>query len=116
MTSDMLTEYFAARADLRLPLFGTEGWFAAQVRGSSPEPPPDGFLVPPGFTEELHARLISSIIDVPYELINGTPSKYPPPTRRQRFRQWRSNMRERLAERAYELISGQKMPDPMDYY
>jgi hypothetical protein len=77
---------------------------------------PNGFLIPPAFVEELHARLVSAIVDVPYALLDGTPGKYPPPTRRQRFRQCRRDTRERLAERAYELISGQEMPDPRDYF
>ena len=33
------------------------GWFAAQVRGTSPEPPPEGFLVPPGLAEGLMETL-----------------------------------------------------------
>jgi hypothetical protein len=37
------------------------------------------------------------------------------PTRRERFRRWRSELRERIAVRLYERVSGENMPDPSDW-
>ena len=38
----------------------------------------------------------------------------PPPTRRQRFGEWRARLRMRLATRAYEIISGEDAPLGLD--
>lgn len=73
----------------------------AQVRGTAPEPPPDGFLVPPGLAEDLR-KSIAELFGIPGEMLEPGP----PPTRRQRIRNKVSGWREQAARRAFKLIAG----------
>lgn len=111
--SDWLTDHFASMMSRgQLGTREAEKWFPEQVRGTAPEPPADGFLIPPGMAEELHARLISSYIEVPNELlmdfgaIPDTRPKPPPPTWRQKLRSKAEEWREQGARRAYKAIAG----------
>lgn len=88
----------------------TDEWFTAQVRGRSPEPPPDGFLVPPGFADDLMAALRQSLF--PAWLDSGEP--LPPPSWRTRLRWKRDAWREALARRAYRLLAGYWPRDEWD--
>lgn len=95
----------------------TKPWtLAKQVRGTSPEPPPDGFLVPPGLTEQLlgEMRKLFAVQEVPDELLN--PPEIPPPTWRTRLRCKVSAWREKTARRAFKIIAGYWPPeDELDW-
>jgi hypothetical protein len=80
---------------------GDKEWFAAQVRGNAPEPPPDGFMIPPGLAEGLRAT-IAELFGIPDEMLEPLP----PPTRRQRIRRKLGDWREQAARRAYKSIAG----------
>lgn len=80
---------------------GNAEWFAAQVRGNAPEPPADGFMIPPGLSEALHDAIMDAY-DLPRDLFEPGP----PPTRRQRIRRKLGAWRERAARRAYKSIAG----------
>lgn len=89
----------------------TQPWFPAQVRGTAPEPTPDGFLIPPGLAEDLmetmreHFAAVSAWYD----------ANTPPLTRRQRIRSRIADWRERAACRAFKLIAGYDVPDGGDW-
>jgi hypothetical protein len=99
---DWLTDYITtAMGNGRHGTREAEKWFPAQVRGTAPEPPDDGFMIPPGFAEDLRAT-IAELFGVPA----GPFEPGPPPTRRQRLRSKVSDWRERAARRAYKVIAG----------
>ena len=74
---------------------------AAQVRGTAPEPPPDGFTVPPGMLEGLRDALMDA-----YGLPRDFFEPGPPPTRRQKLRRNLAAWRQNAARRAYRTIAG----------
>lgn len=85
------------------------GWFAAQARGAAPEPPPDGFLVPPGMAGELMRQLREhfAAMDAWYDsqLAPAPPQPWHRRARRALSRKaqaWRG----RAARRAYKIIAG----------
>ena len=80
-------------------------WFTAQVRGTAPEPPPDDFLIPPGFAEDLR-KMIAELFGIPGEML----APLPPPTRRQRIRRKLGDWRTRAARRAFKIIA-EEWPD-----
>jgi hypothetical protein len=87
-------------------------WFTAQVRGTAPEPPPDGFLVPPGLSEALMEQLREhfTAMDAWYE--QAGPVK-PLPWRwraKQKLRDWR----EQAARLAYRAVAGDWPDDGED--
>lgn len=88
-----------------------EAWFTAQVRGTAPEPPPSGFLVPPGLDGEVLMRKLSACIEVSDELLmdyGAIPDTRPPyrPPWRTRLRWKTDRWRTRAARRAYKIIDG----------
>jgi hypothetical protein len=71
-----------------------EKWFPGQVRGTAPEPPPDGFLIPPGLAEALGFSMTREAYPLP------------PPSWRTRLR-WRlTDLRESAAQCAFRVIAG----------
>lgn len=74
---------------------------AAQVRGTAPEPPPDGFMMmPPEITEIFKgwwSDLEAAVRDRP---------KPPPLTRRQRLKRKIGQWRDLAARRAFKVIAG----------
>ena len=91
------------------------GWFAAQVRGTAPEPPPDGFLVPPGLAEGLMQQLQEgwAAADAWYDSQRRPVA--PPPWHwraKQKLRGWR----EQAARLAYRIVGGDWPCDGSDHY
>jgi hypothetical protein len=70
---------------------------------------------------EMTVQKMSAYIPVSYELMmdaGAIPDTRPPRkplTRRERFRWWRSGLRDRFATWLYERVSGDKFPDLSDY-
>lgn len=92
--------------------------FAAFAEKLEPMLPPDTAvkfdLTPIDVTK------VSAIYAVPPELlmdIGEIPDTRPPVhiSRRRRLRWWLSERRERVAQRAYRVLSGQPFPDPSDW-
>ena len=80
----------------------TSPWFLAQVRGTAPEPPQDGFMIPPGLAEDLRNALMDAY-GLPRDLFTR---ELPPPTWRTRLRSTWNELRERAARRAFKIIAG----------
>lgn len=78
-------------------------WFATQVRGNSPEPPPDGFMLPPHFAEDFR-KTVAELFGIPAEAL--APRPVVPPTRRQRLKNRIGMWRNLAARRAYRTIAG----------
>ena len=74
---------------------GDTAWFAKQVRGTAPEPPPDEFPVPPGFAEDLRNALMDAY-GLPRDLFTR---ELPPPTWRTRWLSRWNELREQTARR-----------------
>lgn len=100
----------------------SESWLEAYLReavaerlATVPQPPVDTDFVP-----TLTAQKYGFTIPVPNELLMDMgiipdTRKYVPPTRRERFRWWRRNQRERLGIWVYERISGETFPSADDF-
>lgn len=86
-----------------------EAWFAEQARGSSPEPPSGGFMIPPELRSDILATRLSATIMVSDELLSPRP--LPPPTWRSRLRSRWSELREQTARRAFKAIAGYEVPE-----
>lgn len=58
--------------------------------------------------------LVSDELLMDAGVIPDTRPPRKPPSRRERFRWWRQDKREHLAQRLYERLSGQHFPNPED--
>ena len=101
---DPVRSLMSGFAHSRKHVSGDKEWFAAQVRGTAPEPPPDGFMIPPGFAEDFR-RTIAELFGIPDEMLTGG-KPLPPPSWRTRLRRKRDAWRERTARGAYKIIAG----------
>ena len=100
-----------AYAHTREHVNGGKEWFAKQVRGTAPEPPPDGFMVPPGFAEDLRNAVMDAY-GLPRDLFTRP---LPPPTWRTRLRSRWSDLREQTARRAFKVIAGYEVREEDDW-
>lgn len=93
------------------PLDLIDAWHAGTWPPQPVEPTGDGFLVPPGFGEELRDALEAMVLS---RLATGggvfVTREHKPVPRRTRLRWWRARQRENLASLAYRLIAGQDVP------
>lgn len=93
------------------PIALTEPPPASKPSWPWPEATADGFLVPPGFGEELRDALEAMVLS---RLATGggvfVTREHKPVPRRTRLRWWRARQRENLASLAYRLIAGRDLP------
>lgn len=84
-----------------------DGAFLRQVRGTAPEPPPGGFMVPPGMLEGLRDAIMDAY-GLPRDLWDRP---VPPLTRRQRLKRKLAGWRERAARLAFRALAGHDAPE-----
>lgn len=107
--TDWLTDHLAwLMRNGRIGTREAEAWFPEQARGTAPEPTPGGFLVPPGFADQLSSYFDEHMPAALEWLARPIDDDAPeiPPTRRQRLRNRITGWRERAARRAYKTIAG----------
>lgn len=87
---------------------GPDPFGVAWTRRTEPEPTTDGFMVPPGFSEQLAAYFDEHMPATLEWLARPTDDDAPeiPPSWRTRLRRKLGAWREQAARRAYRIVAG----------